>query len=186
MSARTGSRVALLFVVAAGCSLMSPPLSTEEVLKQDPAFQELLTQRTAIRETVQKLDRGLQADRHAILDEIQQRRTALRAKEEMVETQRRALEQRLDPARALLQAKLRDAEQQLRRLDTALKSLRRTRTELARLLQQAGGGRASADARQWQDQLAAITRQIPPLETQLASLRRQRTLYQAELRLLAQ
>lgn len=160
-------------------------MSSEEVVRQDPEFAALLQERAVITAEIQRVDDTLQAERHAVLADIQARRAALRAKEQATQAQVRGLEQRLDPARELLRAKLSDAEHSLRRAETTLSGLQRTRTELTRLLQHAGEGRESADVRQWRDQLAAIESQIPPLTQQQAALRQRRQLYQAQLRLLS-
>lgn len=171
-------------LVLAGCSAFAPPISSEEVVRHDPEFAALLQDRSNISAEVQQLETGLQAERHALLQEIHDRRAALRAREDAIEAQIRVLEQRLDPARVLVRAKLSQAEAGLSRAAATLKSLRRTRTELARVVDQARD-RETADVRQWREQLAALDAQIPPLETQQTTLRRQRQLYQAQLRLLS-
>jgi len=183
-----------LLLAAAGCSWMTPPLSSEEVLRQDPAFADSLTQRATLSAQIRQLEQTLRADRDAVLREIQSRRAALRDREQTTQEQVQALEQRLDPTRQLVQAKLRDTEETLRRAAATLQSLRRTEAELARLIQQSQGGAApgksssavpkSPDAQQWESQRAALAQQIPALDTQVATLRRQRALYQSELRLL--
>ncbi|OGX41576.1 MAG: hypothetical protein A3C53_08405 [Omnitrophica WOR_2 bacterium RIFCSPHIGHO2_02_FULL_68_15] len=182
MTAPSRLRAALIsVVVAAGCSWVTPPLSSEEVLRQDPAFADLLTQRTAVSAEIQQLEQTLHGEQAAVLREIQARRAALRAAERAAQDQIQALEQRLEPARQLLQAKLRDTDEMLRRTAAILQSLRRTETELTRLIQQGG---AAADVEQWESQRATLTRQVPTLEAQVAAGRRQRALYQAERRLL--
>ena len=181
--------VACWLLAGAGCSPLTTPLSSDEVLQQDPGFSELLTERATITAAIQQLEASLQAERHALLQEIAERRAAVRARERAVQAQVRVLEQRLDPARDLLRATLSEAEQGLRRTEATLKGLRRTEAELTRLVQRtglpAGQAGASSEVRQWQEQLAAIVRQIPPLEQQRTTLRHQRRLAQAQLRLLA-
>ena len=177
-----------LLLVAAGCSWLTPPLSSDEVLRQDPAFADALTQRAALSTEIQRLEQGLHAEQGTVLREIQQRRAALRAKEQATQEQVQALEQRLDPVRQLIQAKVRETDQALQRAAATLQSLRRTEAELGRLVQhsQAGakGSPKSSDVQQWESQRAALAQQLPPLDTQVATLRRQRALYQSELRLL--
>ena len=167
-------------------------MSSEEVVQQDPAFADLLTQRAELSAQIHQIEQALRTERDAVLQEIQQRRAALREKEEATEAHAKALDQQLEPARSALRAKLSETEQHLQRAETTVKSLHRTQAELTRVLKQAqgeSGTREAADdgqrlAGQWRDQLTAIQQQLPPLEAQLATLRRQRRLYQAELRLL--
>ena len=102
-----------LVLLSAGCSWVTPPLSSEEVLRQDPAFADLLTQRTAVSAEIQQLEQTLRGEQAAVLREIQSRRAALRAAERATHDQVQALEERLDPARQLLQAKLRDTEEKI-------------------------------------------------------------------------
>lgn len=185
---RLGAACLSLALAAAGCSWMTPPLSSEEVLRQDPAFADLLTQRTALSAQIQQLEQALHAERETVLREIQSRRAALRDKEQATQEQVQALDQRLEPARQLLQAKLRDTDETLRRAAATLQSLRRTEAELGRLIQQsqagAKGPSKSPDVQQWESQRAALAQQVPTLDTQVTTLRRQRALYQSELRLL--
>ena len=185
---RLGAACLSLALAAAGCSWMTPPLSSEEVLRQDPAFADVLTQHTALSAQIPQLEQALHAERETVLREIQSRRAALRDKEQATQEQVQALDQRLDPTRQLLQAKLRDTDETLRRAAATLQSLRRTEAELARLIQQSQAGAKgppkSPDVQQWESQRAALAQQIPTLDTQVAALRRQRALYQSELRLL--
>lgn len=183
-----------LLLASAGCSWMTPPLSSEEVLRQDPAFAEALTQRTTVSAEIQRLEQALHTEQDTVLREIQSRRAALRAKEQATQDQVQTLEQRLDPVRQLVQAKLRDAEQTLQRAAATLQGLRRAEAELGRLIQQSqtgalrhSSGQAAAkpaDVQQWESQRAALAQQIPALDAQVATLRRQRSLYQTERRLL--
>ena len=146
-------------------------MTAEDVLKEDPAFADLLHQRETLTQEVQKLEEVLHVERDAVLQAIQQQRQALRARERTVETEIQALEGQLDPARDTLRAKLRDTGEQLRRAEATLKSLRRTRSELTQVTKQAQA-------------LEAIEPQIAPLEAQCEGLRQRRRLLRAELRLL--
>ena len=180
---RALSALALLGVMA-GCSWFTPPMSSEEVIQRDPAFAEILKERATVSAAIHELDRALEAERHTVLQEIQQRREALRAKEQATQAKQQTLEERLAPAREILRAKLAETEERLRQADATAKSLRRARAELARLLQSSGAA-STENGRQWRAQLAVLDRQAPPLEAQIVALRQQRQLYQAELRLLS-
>ena len=171
--------------LVAGCSWFTPPISSEEIIQHDPAFADLLKERATVSVAIHELERTLDAERHAVLHEIQQRREALRAKEQTTQAKQQALDERLTPARDVLRAKLVETEERLRQADATAKSLRRARAELARLLQSAGATASTENGRQWRDQLATLDRQLPPLDAQIATLRQQRQLYQAELRLLS-
>lgn len=171
--------------LVAGCSWFTPPISSEEIIQRDPAFADLLKERATVSAAIHELERTLDAERHAVLQEIQRRREALRAREQATQAKQQALEERLTPARDVLRAKLVETEERLRQAEAAVKSVRRARTELAHLLQSSGSTASIENARQWRDQLAALDRQLPPLEAQAVTLRQQRQLYQAELRLLS-
>lgn len=179
----------------AGCSWGASPMSSDEVIQQDPAFSALLQERTALSAEIRQLEGALQVEQKTVLAEIQQRRAALRAKEQATQQQVQELEQRLDPARQLIQAKLQETDEALRRTAATLQSLRRTRDSIDRLIrQQANDSGASAEAssaaapmadvQSWTTQRATMDQQIPALEAHATTLRRQRTLYQTELRLL--
>ncbi|MBI4227244.1 MAG: hypothetical protein HY600_03095 [Candidatus Omnitrophica bacterium] len=162
-------------------------MSSEEVLQRDPAFAEALRQRTALSGEIAQLELVLRAEQNTVLQEIQQRRAALRAKERATQEQIQALEQRLDPTRQLVHAKLRETDDAVRRITATLQSVRRTRETLDRLIQHQQGGATAAptaDLQAWKTQRATMDQQIPVLDAQLAALRRQRALYQTERRLL--
>lgn len=173
-----------VLLLGAGCSWLNPPVSSEEVIQQDPAFADTLKERQAISAEVDRLQKTLTVERHALLREIQRRREELREKEKSARTQIDLLEQRLDPARQMLEAKLAGADDLLRRTEATLKGLYRTRTEMSKLLQQAGDESSMPQTENWRQQLASINEQVPALEQQKADLERHRKLYRAELRLL--
>lgn len=177
-------------------------MSSDDVLRHDPAFAEALHQRAAVSAEIRQLEDGLRADQNAVLQEIQQRRAALRVKERTAQQQILGLERRLDPTRQLIQAKLRETEEMLRRTVATVQSVRRTRVAIDRLIQQQSAARRpsapasaeasagtapvvpTADLQSWTAQRTMMDQQLPALDAQAAALRRQRALYLAELRLL--
>ena len=177
--------LAAALLLAAGCA---PPSNreqlTQEVLKADPAFAQVLDQHRELANRIQTFNQELALKRKTVDESIAQLRRDLISATATVRVKTDELKKKIEPDRQRLQLSLSLAGEELRAKQVQRASLGRSMARLRKALKQSGATWGEDELKRRQAQIDEMTAEAKRLDQEMASLKEHLRLLKIKLLLI--